>query len=118
MPTNQKAKRTTLRRLADAAYERELRKELMVLHDQFHDWLKEKMDAFSLSDAIHRFHDGPARELWARYTYLKPDMLVARAIAHGILSPEEVPPEIRADLSGTIEAFRADLNESPDATTV
>ena len=118
MPPNAKAKRKAMRVLTNTTYERELSKELMVLHDQFHDWLKKKMDAWSLSDAIHRFHDGPARDLWARYTYLKPDMLVARAIAHGTLSPEEVPAEIRAELQASIEAFRIDLTPSPDDNAV
>lgn len=112
------SKRKTLRRLAGVAYERELRKELMQLHDQFHDWLKERLDAFALSDAIHEFHDGVARQLYVFYTWGKPEMQVARAVAHQVLSRDEVPGPILEELSSLIEFFEEDSSDETEDDAV
>ena len=103
-----KPKRKILRELAGIAYERELRKALLDLHDQFHGWLKDRMDAFALSDAIHTFHDGAARDLYVFYTRGRPEMQVARAVAHGVLQRDEVPPPILDELKSFIEFFQED----------
>jgi len=70
--------------------------------------MKERLDAFELSDAIHRFHDGVARDLYGFYTRGRPEMHVARAVAHGVLSREEVPEPILKDLASLIEFFAED----------
>lgn len=101
-------KRRILRDLAGVAYERELRKALLDLHDRFHDWLKDRTDAFALSDAIHAFHDGAARDLYVFYTRGRPEMQVARAVAHDVLSRDEVPESILHELASLIEFFEED----------
>ena len=108
MHAQREGKRKSLRRLGGVAYERELRKELMKLHDRFHDWLKDRVDAFALSDAIHEFHDGAARDLYVFYTRAKPEMQVARAVAHAVLSRDEVPVPILEELTPLIEFFEED----------
>lgn len=100
--------RKNLRRLAGVAYERELSTELKKLHDQFHDWLEDRLDTFALSDAVHEFHDGAARNLYAFYTYSKAEIQVARAVAHGVLSRDEVPEPILEGLRSLIEFFEED----------
>lgn len=83
----------------------------MDLHDRFHDWLKDRMDAFALGDAIHEFHDGAARDLYVFYTRGKPEVQVARAVAHGVLSRDEVPAPILEGLRPLIEFFEEDLHD-------
>lgn len=49
-------------------YERELAKSLESLGDDFKRWRKNRISAFELSEFIHKFHNGPARDLWSFYT--------------------------------------------------
>ncbi len=58
-----KSERKELRRLAGLAYERELAKALEALEESFGQWRKKKISAFELSDCIHKFHNGTARNL-------------------------------------------------------
>lgn len=111
-------KRKSLRRLAATAYERELRKKLMELHDRFHDWLKDRIDAFALSDAIHEFHNGAARDLYVFYTRGKPEVEVARVVARGVLSRDEVPVPIVEELGPLIEFFEEDSPEQTEGDAV
>ena len=100
------------------AYERELRKALLDLHDEFHDWLKDRTDAFELSDAIHAFHDGAARELYVFYTRGRPEIQVARAVATGVLQRDEVPAPLLEELKSLIEFFEEDSSGSVDDDAV
>ena len=68
----------------------------------------EKISCFELSDLIHKFHQGPSREIWKTYTYLDPDMAVSRAIALGILKKEEIPENLLDALNLKIEFFADD----------
>lgn len=118
MDLHREDKRKSLRRLAATAYERELRKKLMELHDRFHDWLKDRIDAFALSDAIHEFHNGAARDLYVFYTRGKPEVQVARAVARGVLSRDEVPVPIVEELGPLIEFFEEDSPEQTEGDAV
>jgi hypothetical protein len=102
---NEKALRKRLRELADQAYEEELRRALAPLAEAFERWKLRAASSFEISDLIHEFHQGPSRELWATYHALKPDALVARAVALGVLAGEILPPEVAASLTGQIETF-------------
>ena len=53
-----------MRKLAALAYERKLDKVLEALEKGFKRWRKNKITAFELSEIIHKFHNGPARDLW------------------------------------------------------
>ena len=46
-------------------YERELAKALESLGEDFKRWRKTKISAFELSELIHKFHNGIARDLWS-----------------------------------------------------
>ena len=100
-----KAIRRKLRELADQAYEEELRRALAPLAEAFERWKLRATSSFEISDLIHEFHHGPSRTLWGTYEGLKPDALVARAVALGVLARERLPPEIAASLAGQIETF-------------
>jgi hypothetical protein len=90
----QKMQRQRIRQLAALAHERELSRELGSVEAEFSRWRRGEIDAHELSDRIHEFHDGPARRLHSLYNGDLLDMVVGAAIARGILSEAEVPPEI------------------------
>lgn len=102
------AQRKDLRRLVELAYERELSEELGVLEESFHQWRCGSINAYDLSQAIHEFHDGPARDLYVSYNRLKPEVLVARAFAHGVLTEKDVVPSIRDALQSLIAHYAAE----------
>jgi hypothetical protein len=97
-----KAQLRRLRDLGVVAHERDLTKELATLDAEFRRWRAGEIDAFDLADAIHRFHDGPARKLNKKYATMHPDFEVAHALHRGVLSEEEAG----ADL---VEALRRHL---------
>jgi hypothetical protein len=102
-----KGQRRRLRELGGTAYERDLAAELTKVESEFKRWRDGEIDAFELSEAIHRFHQGPARELFSRYdeTYLA--LAVAHAIHRGVLSEEEVGADIIELLAGHLAFLRA-----------
>lgn len=71
------------------AYERELSDELTKLESEFKRWRAGKIDAFELSEAVHRFHHGAARELFSRYDSSNVEFAVAHALHRGVLSRQE-----------------------------
>jgi hypothetical protein len=94
------------RELAGLAYERELSKAWDELLSEFNHWKEEEIDAFELSEKIHRHHDGVSRELYKLYVYGKPTYAVARALAEGILEPSEVGEQYLPLLGGLIGFYR------------
>lgn len=104
-----RAERRLLRELAGLAWDRELGAALGELEAAFHQWRAGDISPHELSDRIHRFHNGAARELYVRYTSpIHPSQLVARAVAAGILQEGEVPAELLPALASTIEFHRTD----------
>jgi hypothetical protein len=101
-----KRERKELRRLADLAYERELNAELDKLALRFDEWRAGQMSPYDLSDAIHEFHNGAARDLFVFYTRGDPAHKVARALAIGGLAPEELSADFATELQGAVEFYR------------
>lgn len=93
-----KAERRQLRTLAAAAYERELSSALEELEQAFGRWRQGEITAFALSDAIHEFHQGAARQLWKFYNDLPTDLVVAAAVTRGALSEADLPEAVRRKL--------------------
>jgi hypothetical protein len=83
-----------LREWAAEAHERELHRELTILDRSFAGWREGQLSSSALTELIHRFHNGPARELHNRYNSGYEDMNVAAALAAGILTREEMPAEV------------------------
>lgn len=106
-----KAQRRRIRELVGIAYERELGRELGMVEVEFSRWRHGEIDAHALSDAIHKFHNGVARDLFSVYTGNMPDLALGSAIARGIVSPDEVPPDIRAALEGHFSFIQTPLEE-------
>jgi hypothetical protein len=94
MGTNaDKVHRQRLRDLASLAYDRELSRELSGLEHDFERWRAAEMNACDLSEAVHEFHQGPARELFSAYGHSDLELVVAGAIRRGVISKDEVDPE-------------------------
>jgi hypothetical protein len=74
-----------IQELAGAAYEIELGRALAELRAEFTRWERGDMTSFDLVEAVHKFHQGPARDLYVRYTSGMLNMAVAHAIVTGVL---------------------------------
>jgi hypothetical protein len=96
-----------LRELAGTAYSVELGRALEALHGEFDRWKRGDITAFDLSEAIHQFHDGRARELYGRYVTGQTKAAVAYAVAHGVLDRSKVAPEVLQHLVGVLSFFEA-----------
>jgi N-formylglutamate amidohydrolase len=101
-PDLTKSQKRRIRELAGTAYDRELSRELTALEDQFGRWRRGEIDSHELSAHIHRYHQGPNRHLFLMYTGSHPDLVVASAIARGILTKEEATTEVVDLLRGSI----------------
>lgn len=101
-----KMEKRKLRKLADLAYERELESELVSLEKEFKEWKKNNIDSFELSHRIHIFHNGPSQKLYKKYNGLDPDIVVAWAVAKGILKKDEVNEDLINKLEIIIERYK------------
>ena len=98
--------RKELRVLCDRAYKSQLDHELSILAKSFNDWENKKIDCFELSNKIHQFHDGSARDLWKRYNYSKDYLyLVAVAIVEGHIKESEVSEEALKELRNIVDSY-------------
>jgi hypothetical protein len=105
VPDYTKKERAELRRLASVAYERELGGHLAELDKSFSKWRQGNLLSSELSKEIHEFHQYAARDTWSAYQVRDVSMIVARAVALGILTEQEVPATLREKLSGTVSLF-------------
>ena len=83
-----------LQELGQIAYERDLSSELTRLEREFRRWRAGEINVFEVSEAIHRFHQGPAQELFGMYTGAQAELAVAGAINRGTISREEAGPNV------------------------
>ena len=97
-----------LRKHAAAAHEEELRRALLPLAEAFKKWGEGQLGSGELSELIHEFHQGPARELWVRYNPGSTSNLVmpvAYAMVTGVLDRETIPPALLEHLARAIEFY-------------
>jgi hypothetical protein len=102
-----------LREYAGAAHEEELRRALLPVSEAFGQWAKREMSSGELSEIIHRFHQGPARELWVRYVTSHLEMPVAFAITTGVLGRETITAELLEHLAGALRFYEEVQAEGP-----
>jgi hypothetical protein len=88
-----------IKRLASIAHEREMRHYLECLHERFAKWKNGELDPQDLVQDIHEFHNGSARNLYNAFQTLSHDAFLARAFAGGYLAKNELPEDIREDIS-------------------
>ncbi len=100
-----KVLRKKLRELKMEAHEREIKKHLIDLSTKFDAWKKDKMSSGELSVHIHEYDIGPSKWMMNYYNNMTDDTKVARAIAEGLLSRDEVPNDILELLKGQIQMY-------------
>ena len=66
----------------------------MPVAEAFKRWERGELGSGDLSNIIHYFHQGPARELFARYNNPYLDPAVAYAITVGVLDRQTIPAEL------------------------
>jgi hypothetical protein len=84
-----------LRTLAGEAYRRELDGALREVASAFAEWEAGQLDGFTLSDRIHEFHNGIARDLWRNYTYVPTVGLIYSALERGVVTHHELPAALQ-----------------------
>jgi hypothetical protein len=94
-----------LREHAARAHEEELRRALVPVAEAVKRWERGELDSGALSEIIHRFHQGPARELFGRYNAPDLDLAVAHAITAGILDRRAVPAELCEHLARALAFY-------------
>ncbi len=107
-----KKQRKEMRELQGLAWQRELEEELGSLENLFSSWREGAIDAFQLSDQIHKFHNGASRDLYTRYSGNHYDITVPGAVANGKIDESEVSKELLEILSDDIEHFRTGLGSA------
>ena len=95
--------RKKLKELAMLVWKRELDQYIEKLAKRFDEWKEKKIDCFEINEYIHKFHDGPSRELWKKHNYFKADMIVAIGLDTGILKKEEISEDILQQIEDKIE---------------
>jgi hypothetical protein len=103
------------RETAVVAHEAELRQALRPLAEAFGQWERREIDSFDLNDLIHRFHQGPARDLYLRYTSGFNEMAIASAIVSGALARDAVPAELLDHICPEIRLIEESRNADSDA---
>ena len=101
-----------LREHGGQAHEEELRRALVPVAEAFKRWEHGQLGSAELSDIIHRFHQGPARELFVRYNTPHLEMAVAYAITVGVLDRQTIPAELLDHLARALAFY-----ESQQATS-
>ncbi len=99
IPQPSKRIKRLLRELTDRADAEALGQELSKLHGSFHAWQAGQLSPFDLGEEIHRFHQGPNRELFVLYGSRYRDIAVARAIVEALLPADSVPEDVPAYLA-------------------
>ena len=101
-----------LREYAAAAHEEELRRALVPVAEAFGRWERRELGSGELSEIIHHFHQGPARDLWTRYNAPHLEMVVAFAITTGLLSRDTIPAELLDHLAGAMRFYAEEQETS------
>jgi hypothetical protein len=100
--------RRLVREWAAVAHDRELTKALQDLRIQFERWERAEITAADLNGLIHRFHEGPSREIWKHYATNHVEPAVAFAVATGMIRREELPSELLEHITNWIQFYEAD----------
>ncbi|MCL7489601.1 MAG: hypothetical protein M8357_15655 [Desulfobulbaceae bacterium] len=107
-----KSTKKRLKQLTAIAHGRELTAALKELRPSFGDWQDGEIDSFELNDRIHTFHQETSREIWKRYIPGTPSgMQVARALALGFLTEEEVGQELVEKLRPLVDCWKNDSED-------
>ena len=112
MADTPKRSKRLLREYAAEAHEEELRRALIPVAEASARWERGELGSGELSEIIHTFHQGPARELWVRYNSGHLEMAVASAVARGVLSRESIPAEVMDHITGAMRFYEEEQARS------
>lgn len=98
--------RRQLCELAGDAYDAELTPHQEELFAGFAAWKRGEITARELDVRIHRYHQGPSRTVANEQSRLKPDILVARAVAMGLLDEDTIEDDVLETLRPMIDTLR------------
>lgn len=102
-----KSEKRKVRDLAGEVYKIELGRELAKLEAAFVSWRNGEIDAFELDDKVHKYHSGPHKELYKSYVMLRqPETMVARALATGLISRDQVSTEVGNKIGHLVQFFK------------
>ena len=102
MDLSKKEKRE-LRELVGQCYEQHLEEHLEELYEDFQKWGGKHIGAVELTDRIHKFHDGAARELYKMYIMTPPEIAIIYAIRNKIITKDELETNIIKKLASHLE---------------
>ncbi len=98
-----------IRRLADIAWERQLRDALNVVGGVISEMASGKLSPFDANMAVHQFHNGIARELFFTYSRGNPWDAVCRALYEGVLTEDDlvnVSDKVRTEMKQYADCFQ------------
>lgn len=110
-----KRERRCIRELAELAWERELRAEIMVVGAAIRKMENDEASPHSVNDIIHKFHNGESRDLYNKYTGTVPWLPVCSAYNEGILTDDDLADasdHVREKLRETAISLQS-LNRRP-----
>ena len=107
-----KEEKKQLRILADRAHVREIEMHLRGLGQMFDDWREQQVKTGDLHNAIHDFYTGPSSRLLSIYAGVQPALLVGRAVARDLLTPDEIPIGLPERLEPAIDFYRSNSDGS------
>jgi hypothetical protein len=106
MPEYPKRIKKALREIAAVAHERAVRDHLSRLALDFDRWKSGELGTWDLVDLVHRFHNGPDREMYIFYTEPDPVFAVVRGLFDGFLKEDEIPGDVLEAIGPVIAALR------------
>jgi hypothetical protein len=95
-----------LRQHVGRAWEAEMKAALGDLAAKFDGWRAGHVSTADLDAAIHKYHDGAAREIWRRFSTNDLKMPLAHAVAVGLIEEQSLSPEVRDHISSMVAFFR------------
>jgi len=98
-----------LRFLNGLAHEKYLDRAFSELQQQFFRWETKEIDGFELKEAIHQFHDDPARKLYIYFggSQRMNDSRVAMALVEGLINESEISQETLDAMARSIDNAKA-----------
>jgi len=101
-----------IRELCGIAYEREMRRHLDALLNQFIEYGKGKITPWEMVDVIHKFHNEDARKLYIFYQ--KPnEYVIAYAVSEKLIDLSDVPAQLQDEISKFQDLFLIRADGSP-----
>jgi hypothetical protein len=105
-----------LRELNSKAYQVELSNKLEKLWTQFTDWKAGKIGPWELTEAIHKYHNSTARDLYNLYeTSVNLRLNIGRAVALGLLTRDDIPASVWPHVESVVEYYRQEFENNRKA---